>query len=192
MPSFKTTTKQSNSVWKSPDGQREIFEVVLDYEGQPVKAKTYSKDISTVGWEGTVDTYEKSGKNGSETFVKQPPKEDGQYGGQASTAGRTGSNYVPKDEKAIQAMWAIGQSVQAHNGSDGLDVTELASVEALAVELNAMVIRVKGEERNETTTTTADVVIDDIPAGPIDMSDIDALFPDNEKVSAEKSWQPKS
>lgn len=195
MPQFKTTTKQSSSVWKSPDGSREIFEVAMDYEGQPVKAKTYSKDIATVGWEGTVDTYEKEGRNGSETFVKQPPKEGGWVGGstQPGTSGGIRSSYQPKDDKAIQAMWAIGQSIAAHNGCEGLDASDLASVEAYAVEVNAMVARVKGEDSTDTTAPeqTKDVVVDDIPDGPIDLSDINDIFPDNEVIQ-EKPWPPKS
>lgn len=95
MPQFQTTTKQSRSVWKTPDGQREIFEVVLDYDGQDFKGKTYSKDIAVIGWAGTVDTYEKEGRNGSETFVKQPPKEG--FGGGSSTT--QGAGHAPSVSK---------------------------------------------------------------------------------------------
>lgn len=186
MPQFSTTTKAANSVWKSPDGSREIFEVTLDYEGQAVKAKTYSKDIATVGWSGTVDTYEKPGRDGSQTFVKQPPKEGGSYGSQGGTKGA----YQPKDEKAIQAMWAIGQSVQAHVGEPQLDVADLESVKAYAIELNSMVADVKGEDATDTSAPDKDVVIEDIPDGPVDLSEIDKLFPNSEKV--EKKWPPQS
>lgn len=89
MPQFQTTTTASRSVWKSPDGQREIFEVTLDHDGQPVTGKTYSKDISVIGWSGTVETYEKEGRNGAETFVKQPPKE---FGGQTYSQGSSTSS----------------------------------------------------------------------------------------------------
>ncbi len=75
MPTFNTKTTSSKQIWASPDGQRVIFEVTLDYQGQPFTAKTYSKDISNVGWSGEVETYEKQGQRGSETFVKQSPKE---------------------------------------------------------------------------------------------------------------------
>lgn len=73
------TTKESRSVWRAPDGQREIFELVMDYKGSRFSAKTYSKDISVIGWSGSVETYEKPGKMGAptQTFVKQPTKEDG-------------------------------------------------------------------------------------------------------------------
>lgn len=98
MPTLQVSTTQSKSVWRSPDGQREIFEVELDYNGTPVIAKTYSKDISVVGWSGSVETYEKEGKPGmpSQTFVKQPAKEGGYGGGGGgrSYAKPQGDNYT--------------------------------------------------------------------------------------------------
>lgn len=69
----------AEEVWKSPDGQRTIHEVTFDYEGHPMKAKTYSSAIAAIGWSGTLESYEMEGKGGrpSQTFVKQPPKEGG-------------------------------------------------------------------------------------------------------------------
>lgn len=96
MPQFQVTTKQAEQVWASPDGQKVIFKLTLDYNGQEMQAKTYSKAIATQGWSGTVDTYEKQGRNGSETFVKQPPKEGftpGAYGSQGSTGGGARPQY---------------------------------------------------------------------------------------------------
>jgi hypothetical protein len=80
MPRLNVTTKSANQVWASPDGQRAIFELVLDYAGKQFKAKTYSKAIATVGWSGEVETEERAGKFGPETFVKQPQKAGG-FGG---------------------------------------------------------------------------------------------------------------
>lgn len=89
MPEFSAVTKLSESIWKSPDGQREIFKVTLEVDGQPMVAKTYSKDISVIGWSGDVETYEKTGNRGSETFVKQPPKEGGFSAGSGSQSSTT-------------------------------------------------------------------------------------------------------
>lgn len=77
MPQLEVKTTKSEVMWKSPDGQRVIFKVSLSSDAGDVEAKTYSKDIAQEGWSGTVETYEKEGKFGSETFVKQPPKEGG-------------------------------------------------------------------------------------------------------------------
>lgn len=139
MPILNIKTTSAKEVWKSPDGQRTIFELIVDYKGSPLKAKTYSGAIATEGWEGAVESYEKEGRNGSETFVKQPPKEGGFQSG-ASTSSSSGSKpaYVPKDEKAIQAMWAISQSI-AYNKAD----TKIEEIAETAKDLFLMVDVVK-------------------------------------------------
>lgn len=148
MPQLKVTTKAAEKVWASPDGQRVIHKVILDYNGQDAVAKTYSKDIATVGWSGTVETYEKPGRNGSETFVKQPPKEDGSYGSQGGTRGGSKPAYVPKDERAIQAMAAIKQAVALVGpvGPKADMSTILGVVHEVATELFDMVDLVKKGE----------------------------------------------
>jgi len=103
VPILEVETKSAEQIWQSPDGQRVINKLTLDYQGKEFYAKTFSRDIAKVGWKGKVETYEKVGTKGSETFVKQPPKEDGNYGG------NKGSN---KDEDAIQAMWAITKAIE--------------------------------------------------------------------------------
>ena len=200
MPQFDVKTKQARSVWKSPDGQREIFEVALDYNGDTVTASTYSKDIATEGWSGTVETYEKEGRNGrpAQTFVKQPPKEGGGYGHTSGSGQSRGSGYTPKDEKAIQAMWAIGQAVQLtiptlKSGTQ----PELGDVCNLAVELNSMVDVVKAGEPVDTTPPpeVPDVVDNDVPAEmPADfLKDIDDIFPGaKDATTQEKPWPKNS
>jgi len=89
MPAFRAKTVNAQQVWASPDGQRVIYSVTLDTGQGQATAKTYSKAIAQVGFEGDVETYEKTGQQGSETFVKQPPKEGGSYGG-GSGGGSTG------------------------------------------------------------------------------------------------------
>ena len=88
MPSLHVKTTKSEKVWESPDKQRVIYKLELDYEGNPTEAKTYSKDIAEIGWEGDVESYEKEGKFGSETFVKQPQKESGYSGGKSYGASK--------------------------------------------------------------------------------------------------------
>ena len=81
MPIFNAEVQNSQSVWKSPDGQREIFEVNLLVNGKAVTAKTYSNDIAQAGFSGELESYEKPGKNGSQMFVRQAPKENSFGGG---------------------------------------------------------------------------------------------------------------
>lgn len=95
MPTVQVKTTSSKEVWKTPDGKMKIHEIELDHNGKSVRAKTYSDAISQVGWEGEVETYEKSGRNGSETFVKQPQKE-GYQNSQSSGASHQGASYQSK------------------------------------------------------------------------------------------------
>lgn len=92
MPQMTIKTKSAEKVWTSPDGQRTIYKLVLDYNGHDVQAKTYSGVIATVGWSGDVVTEEKSGRLGMETFVKQPPKE---YSGGGFTTAPTATPPSP-------------------------------------------------------------------------------------------------
>ena len=79
MPIFKAKTTSSKEGWKSDDGKITRFDITMDYEGKELKTQTYSKQISEVGWEGEVESYEKNGY----TLVKQPQKEGG-WGGKYS------------------------------------------------------------------------------------------------------------
>lgn len=175
------TTKESNLVWKSPDGERELYEVVFESQGQELKAKTYSSYIGTEGWSGDLLVEERQGKKGLETFVKQAPKEDGSYqarsGGGASGGANSRQPYVPKDDKAIQAMWAISQSIAAHSGTTDSDMNpaDLASVEGYANELFSMVDRVKASQGTDTTSQP-DVVVEDVDGGDLDLSLMDEVL----------------
>jgi hypothetical protein len=144
MPQLEVTTKTSEQVWSSPDGTRKIHKLVMEYEGKPVAAKTYSDVIAKEGWSGTVDTYEKEGRNGLETFVRQVPKEGGNYGG----GGGSRPAYQPKDEKAIQAMWAISQAIAFNSNSKAQVAIE--QVEQDAKNLFLLVDVVKASESEDT------------------------------------------
>lgn len=187
MPTLQLITKESRQVWMSPDGQRKIYELTMDYQGKPVSAKTYSDAIATVGWSGLAESYEKTGRNGVETFVKQPAKEG--FSGSSSGGGKPA--YQPKDEAAIKAMWAIDKAKDIVLGTMQEQMDEphiLATTEVYARELFAMVDRVKlGEvETNEVVGTTADLptsfnqvgqvdtVYDD--QQPLDLSEIDKVM----------------
>lgn len=147
-------TKSVKQVWQSPDGQRTINEVTMDYNGKLFRANTFSDKIAAEGWSGDVESYEKPGRNGSQTFVRSAPQEGngwsgGSQGGQASQSG-TKSGYVPKDEAAIKAMWAIREAVNWIGSTE----SNPEVIEALAQELFAMVDRVK---TGETTTDSEKV-----------------------------------
>lgn len=205
MAQFETKVTAVENVWKSPDGQREIFKVTMDYDGQSVQAKTFSKEIATVGWAGTVETYEKESKGDypAETYVKQPQKEGGYRGG-----GGGRSNYVPKDEKAIQAMWAIGQAVNliGPGGADADMAQRVAVTYEVAVQLFAMVDDVKSADSDDSATDKGNPqkVLDEVfepeetlPEMPENfLKDVEDIFPGTKDAtpapSGEKPWPPKN
>lgn len=149
--SIHIQTKSATQTWASPDGSRKIHEVVFETDGKLVKAKTFSDKIATVGFMGEVESYKKQGAKGEDTFIKQVPKEGG-FGGFKGQ---------PKDEKAIQAMWAISQSIAAHTSSSDLNVVELASVEEYAKDLFVMVERVKTAQEGLDKPTEPDIIYDE-------------------------------
>src|SRR5258708_248794 len=91
MPSIKATTKESKKIWSG--GGRSIWEINLDVGGQTFKTKTYSEAIADVGFSGELESYEKEGKFGVETFVRQKPKEGGYSGSSTHSSGGQGSKY---------------------------------------------------------------------------------------------------
>lgn len=106
MAVLEVTTKSAEEVWKSPDGKITMFKLLLDFEGKPFEAKTYSKAIATEGWSGEVESYEKAGKNGTETFVKQPQKEGGWQGSGSGSGGGGKSFAKPQDQFTMFLSYA--------------------------------------------------------------------------------------
>lgn len=179
------TTTKSEQIWESPDGQRKIYALTLEFKGQQFKAKTYSNMIASEGWAGDVETYEKPTKQGSDTFVKQPQKEQSSW----QQAKPQTAKYQPKDEKAIQAMWSIGQAVLLNQDSKALGDEKLGLVESAAQELFAMVDRVKASEsapeapeeevpvQAKKEPETLPMPLDDLtPVSDEDLKKIDEIF----------------
>lgn len=167
MPVMDVTTTQAKEIWRSPDGQRVIFELTLEANGQPFPAKTFSKEIAEIGWSGSVETYEKPGRGGIETFVKQPQKDQYRGGGYAGGFKPSG-----KDEAAIQAMWAITKAIEwAAIAKQSLT---LEDIEPLAKDFNAMVEMVK---TGQSSTVKPDDVVP-VLDGQISIDDI--KFPGEE------------
>ena len=157
MPQLHVRIKKAQEVWKSPDGQRVIYSLIMSVPGvdKDVGAKTYSKAIATDGWEGDIESYEKPGKNGPETFVKQIPKEGG-------------FQRQPKDEAAIKSMWSIGQAVNYIATTGG----NFDDIEAMATDFFAMVDRVKS---GIPIPEKPDVVYE-VDEEPLDLSGIKGVF----------------
>lgn len=121
MPTIEVTTKSSEKVWSTPDGKMSIYKVTLDYQGKPVSAKTYSDAISREGWHGTVESYEKEGRNGSETFVKQPQKEGFQGGGSSGRQAYGGGKAKDVDPFTMYLSYAKDVLVGMLGTKEGYD-----------------------------------------------------------------------
>lgn len=139
--------------WSSQYGEKTTYKVRFDGHQNVVQMnKNADAPAPKVGDEvyGTIQASEYGDKFKGERkpFPSQMPL----------SAPRTAPQ---KDEKAIQAMWAIGQSVAAHTGSIGvLKVEDLNSVGAYADELFAMVDRVKQGSNPHVGDNGADTASD--------------------------------
>lgn len=129
---MRAKTINSEQVWKSPDGQKTIWEVTLEAGGKQYPLKTFSNKIAEPGFEGDVESY---ANQRGDRFVKQAPKPQG--------AGNQ-SGYS-RDDAAIKAQWAIGQAIALTSAiMDKKDIS-MQVIEDYAKQLYATVSRVKGE-----------------------------------------------
>jgi hypothetical protein len=171
MPTFNAKTVSSNQVWASPDGQRVIYEVLLDTGQGNAKAKTYSKAIAQLGFEGEVETYEKPGKQGAETFVKQPQKEG--YGG----GGSRGSAKAPADPFTMYLSYAKDLAVAVmHEGK----IDSQLYAEALEMVLVGGKTLFDGRPGNEPKAETKEDTVQPVPENVTDgdlLQDLNKLFP---------------
>jgi hypothetical protein len=129
---MRAKTVTSEQVWQSPDGQKTIWNVVLEADGKQYPLKTFSTKIAEVGFDGDVESY--TNQRG-DRFVKQVPK--------PVTAGPTG--YQGRDDSAIKAQWAIGQAIALTSATMDKKAINMQLIEDYAKQLFATVSRVKGE-----------------------------------------------
>lgn len=123
-------TIDTDQVWKSPDGQKTIWQVILQAnDGNTYSLKTYSPKISMLGFEGDVESYV---NNRGDRFVRQAIKEK-----QPVDASR---------DSSIRAQWAIGQAIALASATMDKQKINMQVIEKYAKDLFATVSRVKGEE----------------------------------------------
>jgi hypothetical protein len=133
---MQVTTKESEQIWQSPDGQKRIWSVVLETpEGNDYKLKTYSGQVAQPNFKGDVYTYLNPR---GERFVRQEKK-------QPATAGSPGKSGFSRDDEAIKAQWAIGQAINLASVKMDKEAITLPVIERYAKELFKTVSRVKGE-----------------------------------------------
>jgi hypothetical protein len=126
---MRAKTVSSEQVWQSPDGEKTIWNVVLEADGKQYPLKTFSSKIAEVGYEGEVESYV---NQRGDRFVKQAPK----------APATTGYN---RDDAAIKAQWAIGQAIALTSATMDKKSINMQIIEDYAKQLFATVSRVKGE-----------------------------------------------
>jgi hypothetical protein len=127
---MRAKTISSEQVWQSPDGQKTIWNVVLEADGKQYPLKTFSSRIAEVGFEGEVESY---ANQRGDRFVKQVPKAPAVAGG------------YNRDDAAIKAQWAIGQAIALTSATMDKKSINMQIIEDYAKQLFATVSRVKGE-----------------------------------------------
>lgn len=178
MPKFHAKTTQAEQVWASPDGQRTIYEVVLDTGQGSAKAKTYSAAIAKVGFDGELDSYEKVGKMGPETYVRQVQKEGGYQGGGGF---KGGGGRAPVDPFTMYLSYAKDIAVALITAGKGtIDQDKYA--EALDIVLHGGKTLFEGRPDAPGSKPDGEPLPEpepetDVNQTPIDMKSLNDLFP---------------
>jgi len=130
MSTYTIKSVKKGKTWPSDYGEMQSYALDLGV-GEPVQLnkKVPVKQEPQVGEEvsGTLEEQERNGR----VYYKiklDPPQKQGGYKGQ------------PRDDAAIKAQWAVGQSVQIGMTNNSLTMPE---IEARAIELFHMTERVK-------------------------------------------------
>jgi len=174
MPQYTVKAVQKRDQWSSGHGEFQTYAVQLsDYNGWVVLNQKVTTPAPNVG--DVLEGYIAPDNRGNPKFNKQKegygqgPQSQGS--GQTSSGGR--SNYVPKDEAAIKAMWAIGQAVELATALSPGKPVKLEDVENAAIELFAMVETVKtATEPLPAQEESSDVVLTDIDERGVTLDDI--------------------
>jgi hypothetical protein len=119
-------TVDSKQVWQSPDGQKTIWDVLLEAEGKEYPLKTYSAAIAEKGFEGDVESYL---NQRGDRFVRRVVQSPGEA-----------------RDHSIRAQWAIGQAIALASATMDKKAITMPVIEDYAKELFATVSRVKGED----------------------------------------------
>lgn len=184
MPILEITVDNAEKTWTSPDGKRTIYSLDVLYQGKPMKAKTFSRDIAQKGWTGEVETREQNG----DTFVKQPFKE--QPGGYKPQGGGSFGSRKPQSDNFTMylsyakdiALHMIDDKGNLDGGKYGEVLDAVANGGKTLYEARPDAPKDKGEEKFTGTKDLDEQPVSDDLAKAVD----DVFGPQKEK---EKSWE---
>lgn len=195
MPNLEVKTTAAEQVWAAPDGKMKIYALTLEWQGKPVKAKTYSDAIATPGWSGTVETYEKEGRNGSETFVKQPQRDGGFQRGGGGFKGGGGPKadpftmYLSYAKDLVVAL--ITQGIMPSEGADGKVFVDLFQNALTNVNHGGQMLYA-GRPDAPGNTPVVQETVTTAPMEQVNLDDITAAFGGTPISQEETPWPPKS
>lgn len=182
MPAFKiAAVSQEVRTFTTQYGEMKSYKLKLDGVDAVVEIAQKSTTPAPVAGSEITGTIDYTGQYGPK-FKKERPA----FGGGAPAGGGGGSKpaYQPKDDKAIQAMWSIGQAVTAVGPIDPAKKQKLDeyanSVYEVAVELFNMVALVKDNEEKPAEQATEVVPIDEDKQPT--MAELDAVFGKQDEV----------
>lgn len=149
------------SDFRDPHGNSWL-NVAFEEFGEPVALVVKDPSKFSVGYKLDGEIKAVTGKSGKtyNRFFRDKPQDfnGGQASGEKKYQPGDGNwkkkEFVPRDDHAIQAQWAIGQAnLQVVNG-----LVEPQAVEELAKDFYAMIDRVKaGEVKEQTAVPTSDL-----------------------------------
>lgn len=143
--------------WQSSYGPMEKYKVIVNGYDDPVALNRKPGNRPQVGESlyGTVESTPYGLK-----FNREDKPQFANPSGQNTQSGKASSTYVPRDDKAIQAQWAIGQAVQISIALGRHE--DLGTIESLAKDMFSMIDRVK--DSKDLTDFIGD--IPDFPTDP--------------------------
>lgn len=138
-------------------GELEKYKVMLGGYDEPVTVNRKPGNVPRVGdvLYGTVEKTSYGLK-----FNREDRPEFAQKG--TAQTGKASSSYAPRDDKAIQAQWALGQSVAIAISLGRSE--DLGAIETLAKDLFAMIDRVKNSDTSDFASDSSEF---DHPPGDI-------------------------
>lgn len=173
MPKLNVKTLESKVGWTNPENADMVsYDVVIDVNGRKAQARTYSKAIAEVGFEGEVETYEKK----DHTYLKQVQKEGAWNNGQRRF-NRDKLAYKDNSDGQRQGM-CINNAANYVNANEK-DLTPVAWAEQVWRYANALYNfgDLKKEDVTEALDTgTLDEIADVPDDGRISLEDIEDVF----------------
>jgi hypothetical protein len=163
MPVLKIKTIESKVGWTNPSNPDMVsYDLTIDVGGKKAEARTYSKAVAELGFEGEVETYEKN----DHTYLKQ--KQTGSFQPRRSFGGPA------KDNSDGQRQGMCINNAANYVNSQGKDYSPADWAERVWGYANA--IYSLGDLKKEDSTTTVDTVAPMPEDDKYDLTNVNELF----------------